>query len=240
MIIPLHQSCKWKTQSGKFSFVPQSKHLQVIFIVWQSEALCLVTRLWLGSQLIMDARERRREPSRCLVLRGREKPPLWHHNGYKIWIVKHWTLVNCMMVERHDGRKDCFESSTFQNTWMFPKMMCNVGAWCQEVPSVHRLVYTCTQGNSWDDGLVLAVRTDRNLWPQHCHNQPGNQGSHSCVLWPQLVASWWSSSAALFCCHVTKSWLCIQTGSEVSQVIGHGHLLSWGTMPRCRVTIKRT
>ena len=50
---------------------------------------------------------------------------------------------------------------------MFPKMMCNVGAWCQEVPSVHRLVYTCTQGNSWDDGLVLAVRTDRNLWPQH-------------------------------------------------------------------------
>ena len=56
--------------------------------------------------------------------------------------------------------------------------MCNVGAWCQEVPSVHRLVYTCTQGNSWDDGLVLAVRTDRNLWPQHCLNQPGNQGSH--------------------------------------------------------------
>ena len=138
-----------------------------------------------------------------------EKPLLWHHNGYKIWIVKHWTLQTAWWQSWLSWTL-FWDKSTFQNTWMFPKrckMMCNVGAWCQEVPSVH-LVYTCTQGNSWDDWLVLAVRTSRNcghckpqaawelgITPQASDNHrlllPGGQGLQHLCCCHVVAVSWW-------------------------------------------------
>ena len=107
--------------------------LKVICIVWQSASLWLLLSSCSDSQLIV--REWRREHSApgawywgyeeepC----DWEKPPLWHHNGYKILIVKHTELFKL-----HDDSVSWqfWDTSTFQNTWMFPKMQDDVQCWC--------------------------------------------------------------------------------------------------------------
>ena len=143
---------------------------------------------------------------------------------------------------------DCFEIGTFRNAWMFPigKMMCNVGVRCQEVPSVHPL-YWCTDVHRetpemtdwfWLSGPIEICG----------HNATMCLGAGITAAWqretwvsckPQPVASWWSSGAGLLASNgqVSRnrigSFESVKGTQESSQVIGHGRLFFWGTMPRC-------